>query len=304
VRRLIAATALVVLIAPAADAQGFTMRVSGDIVVPRGTVQEGSAIVMNGRIQVDGTLRGDALAMNGDVTVSGTVTGSVRTFNGDIVLASTAVVGGDVWSASGRVDRAPGAQVRGRVQGALLPPPAVPPAPARPRLWGRRWTVWWPGTMRAVATWTLLSFVVLAAVLAAVFPAQIRRVAEVLHRSPGEALLAGVGLWLLLPPLAMVLALSIVGLPVVAFLPFAVLVIGLVGFAGASQLIGDRVLGGSPLQRSDALAAVVGAVLLGVLAFIPGLGWLGIAVAFTWGIGGVLVAIWRGLRAAASPAAS
>ena len=37
-------------------------------------------MTMNGRIIVDGTLRGDAMTMNGDVTVAGIVTGDVRTF--------------------------------------------------------------------------------------------------------------------------------------------------------------------------------------------------------------------------------
>lgn len=314
-RRFAAAAALVLVLSAPAFAQGFTMRLSGDIIIPRDTVHDGSAMTMNGRIQVDGTLRGDAMTMNGDITVGGTVTGSVRTFNGNIVLTSTAVVGGDVWSANGRIDRGPGAQVRGRIQGSAVgprgpsvqvPPPApVPPSgPMRSRPWSGPWSPWWPGMMRAMATWTLISFVALAAVLAALFPVQIRRVADALHHSPGESLLAGFALWVMLPLLSVVLALSIVGIPVLVFLPFGVMLIGLVGFAGASQLIGDRLLGGFQQQHSTALEAVVGAAILGVLAFIPGLGWLAILVGVTWGVGGVLLLILRRLRPAPPPAAT
>lgn len=296
-RRLISAAVLLLLLTPVVSAQGVTVRLSGDIVIPRDAVHDGSAVAMNGHIRVEGTLRGDALAMNGDIIVNGTVTGSVRTFNGNIVLGSAAVVQSDVWSANGRIDRAPGARVRGQVQGPVPPAtPAPSPPPSRPQPWPDAWSPWWPGMMRAVAAWTMIGFIVLAAVVAAVFPAQIRRIADVLHGSPGESLLAGVGLWVVLPPFALVLALSIVGIPIVAFVPFIVMVVGAVGFAGVSQLIGDRLLGGFQQQHNTTLEAVVGAALLGVLAFIPGLGWLAIFLAITWGIGGVLVLILRRVR--------
>lgn len=311
--RTLLIVAIILLAAGSAAGQGFTMRFSGDIIIPRDTIHEGSAATMNGRIQVDGTLRGDAMTMNGDILVTGTVTGSVRAFNGNITLASTAAVGGDVWAANGRIDRQPGAQIRGRVQGSVATPPGptttIPPAqPSPPRPWsgpwGWSWSTWWPGMARVMATWTLVGFIVMAAVFGAIFPSQIRRIADVLHQSPGESLLAGVALWILLPPLALVLALSIVGIPVVAFLPFAVMVVGLVGFTGASQLIGDRLLGGFQRQHNTALEAIVGAALLGVLAFIPGLGWLAILLAITWGIGGVLLVVIRRIRPSPAPAAS
>lgn len=316
--RILLIVAIILLAAASAAGQGFTMRVSGDIIIPRDTVHEGSAVTMNGRIQVDGTLRGDAMTMNGDIVVTGTVTGSVRAVNGNITLVSTAVVDGDVWAANGRIDRQPGAQVRGRVQGSVMSPPGaittVPPAqpspPSPPRRWsgpwdwGWSWSTWWPGVARVMATWTLVGFIVMAAVFGALFPSQVRRIADVLHHSPGESLLAGIALWILLPPLALALALSVVGIPVVAFLPFAVMVIGLVGFTGASQLIGDRVLGGFQRQHNTAVEAVVGAALLGVLAFIPGLGWLAILLAITWGIGGVLLLVIRRIRPSPIPAAS
>jgi hypothetical protein len=311
-RLLIAAAVLVAVLTPVASAQGFTVRVSGDIVVPRDTTHDGSAVAMNGQIRVDGTLRGDALAMNGDILVNGTVTGSVRTFNGNIVLGSSAVVQGDVWSANGRIDRKPGSKVRGQVQGPVISPSTPVPAPGPtpvptptapepppPSLPAEPWpdgSWWWSGTMRAVAAWTMVGFIVLAGVLSGVFPTQIRRIADVLHRSPGESLLAGVVLWVALPPLVVVLALSIVGIPIVAFLPFILMLVGIVGFAGLSQFIGDRLLGGFQQQHNIVLESVVGAALLGVLVFIPALGWLAILFAVTWGIGAVLVLLLRRIR--------
>ena len=295
------AVVVVLLLAEGAAAQ-FTMQVSGDIVIPRDTTHQGTAMTMNGRIIVDGTLRGDAMTMNGDVTVSGIVTGDVRTFNGNITLASRAMVGGDVWTANGRVTRAPGAQVRGRIRAEATPPlppqvPAPPQAPVPPsRPWDGMGYPWWSRVMRAVATMTLVGFVVLAALVTAVFPHQIRRVASSLSDSPGEALLAGIAVWILLHPLAVVLALSIVGIPAVVALPFLIAIVGLVGVAGVAMLIGERIIGAFQRQRSDALDAVVGASLLGVLAFLPGIGWFAILVAVTWGLGAVTLLLLRRVR--------
>ena len=322
--KIVLAVVVVLLLAEGAAAQ-FTMQFSGDIVIPRDTIHQGTAMTMNGRIIVDGTLRGDAMTMNGDVTVTGTVTGDVRTFNGNITLASSAVVGGDVWTANGRVVRAPGAQVRGRIRAEATPPsppqvlappqdPAVPqvtpppvtPPPAAPvpplmpappaRPWDGTWYPWWSRVVRAVATMTLVGFVVLAALVTAVFPRQIRRVASALSDSPGEALLAGIAVWVLLPPLAAVLALSIVGIPAVVLLPFLVAIVGLVGVAGVAMLIGERIISAFQRERSDTLDAVVGAALLGVLAFLPGIGWLAILVAVTWGLGAVILLVLHRVR--------
>jgi hypothetical protein len=318
------AVLLMLLLAEGAAAQ-LTMQFSGDIIIPRDTTHQGTALTMNGRLIVDGMLRGDAMTMNGDVSVTGTVTGSVRTFNGNISLASTAVVGGDVWTANGWVSRAPGAQVRGRIRAETVPPSSLPapqqspPAPGPPvtpappvtppqvtpapplmpgpsRPWDGMWSPWWSGVMRAVATMTLLGFVVLAALVTAVFPRQIRIVASTLAASPGESLLAGLAVWILLPPLSVVLALTIVGIPLVVMLPFAVAAVGLVGVAGIAVLIGERIIGTFQRERSDALDAVVGAALLGVLAFLPVIGWLAILGAVTWGLGSVIILLFRRVR--------
>jgi len=301
--RTIPIVLVILMAASPAAAQGFTVRLSGDIVVPPGTVHDGSAMTLNGRIQVHGTLRGDAMTMNGDVTVNGTVTGSVRTLNGDIFLAPSALVDGDVWSANGRVEMRPGARVRGRIRPPGFPPSAgPPPRPREGRVWGRDWWMWWPGMVRAAATFTFVAFIVLTALVAALFPGQTRRIADAAHHWPGEAILAGILLWILLPPLTVLLAVSIVGIPLIAFLPMAVMVVSLAGFAGVSQLLGDRILGGFQQPHATALEALVGAALLGVLIFLPGLGWVAVFLAVTWGIGAVLLLLLR--RARGTPPAS
>lgn len=191
----------------------------------------------------------------------------------------------------------------------VMPPPQVTPLPpfAPQTPWNGMWHPWWSRVMRAVATMTLLGFIVLAALVTAVFPRQIRIVASTLFAAPGESLLVGLAVWVLLPPLGIVLAISIVGIPVAVMLPFIVAAVGLVGIAGVALLIGERIIGAFQRERSETLDAVVGAALLGVLAFLPLIGWLAVLVAVTWGLGSVIVLLFRRVRerpSAAPPAVS
>src|SRR3989442_14159638 len=138
-RVMIGSFAVILLLAQPVRAQGLTVRMSGDVVIPIGTEQDGSVVTMDGRIQVDGTLQGDAMTMNGDIAVAGTVAGSVRTFNGSILLRPTARVDGDVWAVNGRVDRQPGAQGGGRIGVGLVFTRPRAPAFLRPRASSGRW---------------------------------------------------------------------------------------------------------------------------------------------------------------------
>lgn len=291
---------LVVLgLADAAGEAGVTMKMNGDITIPAGTVHEGLAMTMNGRVQVNGTLRGDAVTMNGDIVVSGTVTGSVRTFNGNVTLHRTARVEGDVAAVNGRVQQEAGAVVRGRIaQGSIFrsePPQSEQPTPPPQPTWRERWRPWswdrsWPGpVVRVVAAWATVGFIVLTALIALLVPNQLRRIADGLSAMPGQALLAGLGVWVVLPLLAVTLAVSIVGIPALALMPLAVGLLAVFGFAASSMLLGNRLGDAMRRQTSPVGDTVIGAVVLGVLALIPGVGWLAIFLAVTWGIGGAVL---------------
>lgn len=295
---------LTLAVASPASAQGFTMKMNGDIVIPAGTVHEGVAMTMNGRIQVDGTLRGDAITMNGDIAVSGTVAGSVRTFNGSVTLQPAARVEGDVTAVNGRVDQHPGAVVTGRVsQGPIFRSQPQQQPPSRPRWWERprawSWDRMWPAPLvRLFAAWATVGFIALTALIALLFPTQLRRISSGLSTMPGQAFLAGLAVWVVLPVLAIALAISIVGIPALMLLPLAVSVLAIFGFAASAMLLGHRL--GEAIRRepNPVLETVIGGVVLGVLGLVPGVGWLAIFLAVTWGIGGALLLLIHRRRAA------
>ncbi|MDQ7820546.1 MAG: polymer-forming cytoskeletal protein [Armatimonadota bacterium] len=266
--------------ATSAAAWGATVRLAGDIVVPAGVVHEGSAVAVRGHVRVEGVLRGDAVAVDGDVEVWGRVTGSVQVVQGRVVLGPLARVDGDVRVVFGAVEWFPGARVGGRVLTGLLW--SVPP---------RR-----PGSgtlaafvVRAAALWAMAGVTALVAAVAALFPGPVSRIARTLSRSPGASLLAGVLLWVLLPPLGLVLLVSLVGIPLLALLPFALSLLALAGLAGTALLVGSRLAEAFRWRPGPAGSTLVGAAILAALFLLSGPGRLAFLVALTWGMGAVLV---------------
>ncbi len=287
-------TVMVGLMATPVWAQGVTMQISGDIDVPAGTVHEGFVMTMNGRIRVDGEVRGDVMTLNGDIAITGTVTGSVRSLNGTVRLASSARVGGDVYTGNGRIDRAPGAQVGGRISQGGTPAPYRLRGPWR--VWGR---LGWPGAwLWLLAASAVLGIIVLALLLAVLFPIHVGRVAMELATEPGLAFLVGVALWMVIPPLVVLLVLSLVGIVVVAFLPLALAALGVLGVAGVAMLLGERLGEAVRWERQPVPEALLGAVVLGLLVLIPGVGGVVFVLAATWGAGAVLLLALRRFRQA------
>jgi hypothetical protein len=282
----------------------------GDTTIPIGTIVYGDAITAGGTLTIDGTVTGNAMAAGGSVHVAGHVGGNVRAVGGDVVLEATAVVGGTVQAQGGSVRIAPGAVVRQGTQGA--PSPAIPPAqptpipqipfsPSQPfpmpsphpgpPIWLLPPTLWgivgaWKLLAGLAALIVLLAFAATTWVTAALLPGVTAAVADVLERSPGPSVLAGVVIWLLLGPVIVVLFLTVAGVLLVLLLVSALLIAIQLGISAVAVLIGRRVRPGRvPVE------ALVGAVLLAIAFAVPHFGWLIGAAATTWGMGAVAVAI-------------
>jgi hypothetical protein len=304
---------------------GFTIRVTGDIVIPGGTTMVGTAITLNGDITVDGRLEGDAVTLNGDIGVRGEVTGSVRTLNGSVTVHDTGRVGGDATAFNGVVTVLPGGRVAGQVRrgvfqpatpmpspGVVPPPgvtpPAAPPAPppvatptppppaAVPPPFDAYREEWWR-PLRGLLFVFKLSFLVvlsgLGVLLVALLPDTFARLADTLQAWPLHALLAGVGWWVALAAGAVVLAVSLVGIPLLFLLPALVGALSLVGYATVAFWVGRRLQAEMPRPVRQ---ATVGSVVVGLVALIPVVGTVALGLALTWGIGTILAAVYLAVR--------
>ncbi len=205
----------------------------------------GDRVRIFGNVSVDENERvgGAAVAVMGSVRIDGEVDQDVVAVLGSVELGPHAVVRGDVVTVGGRLHRAATAQVTGAVTEVALGDPGV----------HVRFSPWFDGfgdfgpvarLMGSAFRFGLLALLACVALVVARRPVEgsAIRVAD----NPLKAALVGFAVWVLFVPLmcaiAVILAVSIVGIPLLLLLPFAVLALllmALVGFSGTAFAIGQ-----------------------------------------------------------------
>jgi len=253
-----------------------------------------------GDILVSGKVRGDIDAGFGDVEIVGPVDGDVRAEFGDVYL--NAPVKGDVSVGWGDVDLGPGAAIsghlecegceitgnRGAVEGDIM---ATGMALDFDESHG-------PGILGFVGwIFAALAFAACAVLAAVLAPGTLASAARRAEDSPGRSFLYGL---VSLPAcfvLCVVLAVTIVGIPFAAALAVAYLALLFFGTIVAAFFIGTRVLIVTGRYRvGNALAAVVGALILAATTLIPVLGDLLLYALSLLGTGAVILALFSGRR--------
>ena len=257
---------------------GDRVRIFGDVVVEADEEVTGEVVAVLGSVRIDGEVGGQA------VSVLGTVD-----------LGPKAVVHGDVVSVGRRVRRAEGAQVRGGVTEVAFADPDV--HIDFPWMGMHGWRPWWIGGFGALprllgSGFRALLLVLLTWLALVVARAQVERSAERVSDNPIKATLVGLAAEIVIGPVliltAIVLAITIIGIPLLLLLPFAILVLlllALVGFSGTAYAVGQWTrrrfgLGGQAAFLDVALGVFV--ILLPVLLgrVIALAGWPATPVAF------------------------
>ena len=281
----------------AVPAHAFENKPLGDVVVERGqTEPEVSTPV--GDVTVDGTVEGDVRSGVGDVVVNGEVGGGIKAGSGDVEVNGpvggdidagfgdveiNAPVDGDVEVGRGDVDLGPGGFVRGGVHY------------GSGEFSGNREAV--EGTIRAggmgpdmdhsmdldwgglgigdIVGWLFATtlFVACSVLVAVLAPGPLSAAARKADESPAMSLLLGVASVPAVVVLCVVLAVSIIGIPLLLLLAPAYLALVFFGALVAAFFVGRRVVFATGRYHvGNAMAAVVGALILAVAYLIPVLG--------------------------------
>jgi cytoskeletal protein CcmA (bactofilin family) len=288
-----------IVVLSAVPAHAFENKPLGDVVVERGqTEPEVSTPV--GDVTVEGTVEGDVRSGVGDVVVNGDgeVGGSIKAGSGDVEVNGpvggdidagfgdvhiNAPVDGDVEVGRGDVDLGPGGLVRGdvhygsgefsgnweAVEGTIRAGDMGPDmAHDMDHDWGGFGILDIVGWLFATTLFVACS--VLVAVLA---PGPLSAAARKADESPAMSLLFGVASVPAVVVLCVVLAVSIIGIPLLLLLAPAYLALVFFGALVAAFFVGRRVVFATGRYRvGNAMAAVVGALILAVAYLIPVLG--------------------------------
>ena len=233
---------------------------------------------------------GNVSAAGGQLKLLGPVAGYVQAAGGRIYIDSA--VSGDVDAASGRVELGPNARIAGTLRyrsGKEITQDAaaqvlggVERLAPRTRASGKTRDVRFKPSRVGAGLWAL-GLTLLAGVLLGVLPRFFGGVAETLRARWGMSLLIGFVLLVCVPVVALMLLVSVIGIPLGLLAIALYLALLPVGYVSAGICLGDWGLQRFKADQAGRLAWRVGAAMLGVavialLGWVPWLGvWVGLA---------------------------
>jgi len=243
---------------------------AGNVELDSAAIIGRNAYIVGGAIQANGTVQEGLVAYGGAITLDGVVGRDVEVAGGTLRVGPHARIAGNLRYRvpAGKVHIDPAAHITGTVT-------ALPVSNR-----GGLWRVLW-----------ILGFLLVGAVVVALFPRFMAEAAEILPDHPVRAALVGLG-WGILVPIAIVIAaITVVGLPL-AFLTAAVYVVVVcvasVPFAVwlGRLLLGARARGG---LEGTLVNFIVGGFFLLVAGIIPVVGgWVSL-IAGLLGLGTILL---------------
>ena len=247
-------------------------------IAPQARVS-GNVSAAGGEIRVLGPIGGYLVAAGGRVLINAPVAGDVDVRAGHLELGPKAAIGGKLRYASREeLERDPAAQVAGdieRVQWRFEP---------RPRRGAPLPVIWAAGLM------------LLAAVLAAALPDWYERVQQVLRQRPGTSALAGLVAIACMPVAAILLFVTVIGVPLGLLTLLALPALMLVGYVSTGVAAGRMALSRwRPAQQASRgwqiLAAALCMLVLSLAASVPWVGTLVAVAVLLLGVGSVLLAL-------------
>jgi hypothetical protein len=266
------ATSVVFVIGSPASAQeddDDQVVLTGGLVVPEGETVA-TAVVFNGPVRIEGTVSQDLVVFNGRTEILGSVGEDVIVFNGRVTVRSDAEVGGDVFSREDP-EIEDGATVRGEVGN-------VPTRFDFEDVWFPGRIAWWIGYT--------VSTLVLGLLLFLFAPRLDDAIVDAVRNRRGRSIGFGVALFFLIPIAAVLLLVTIVGIPLGLFILLALALLYTVGYVAGAHAVGRMIvkpprsaipafLAGLSILRLLALVPIVGGILW-LLASIVGLGVLAV----------------------------
>ena len=288
-------------------------------------------IVAGGNVDIDEPTAGNLYIAGGNVSITAPVSGNLRVAAGDVSIKASiggkvsvagghvtidAPVGGNATVSGGQLELGPNARISGRLAfngGHLEQDPAAQVAGGITQ--GRRYRHEWDGDRWngdawgrpvARAIWTV-GLMLLAAIIAGALPGPVRRMQDELATHPWLASLFGLVALICIPIAAVLVMITIIGIPIglLALLGYAALL--LVGYVATSVVVSGLLLdryGAESARRTGTRvgAAVLAMLIVASLRAVPFVGGFVGLVALVVGVGVIVAAIVH--RKAQPPAAA
>lgn len=268
------------------------IRLAGQIVTVEGEIGKNASVAaMSFSLDAQAKIGQDISAVSDDLSIKGSVgrdavaSGSNVTFNGPIgrnisvqsenvqLKEQAAVAGNLTYTASKAPKLSEGAAVKGKT------------TEVKPQKEDSGFSLINP----LYYVMALLSLVIVGVVLAWLFPQLFRRTTEDINISLWKVLLTGIVASVAVPTLGVLLAITVVGVPLTVIFLLAMLFGALLSGPVVGYWLGTQLLRNS---NSVPLIAAVGGTVVVSLYFIPFIGFIIMMLAFWTGFGAVLRQFW------------
>ena len=226
----------------------------------------------------------DAVVIGGHITVNGIVEHDVVAVGGSVMLGPESVVGRNVVSVGGAIDKSEGAEVQGDIVEVNIPALASGLTSVFRDNWqGLRWA------FQILALIAFIGFLALALLVIALLPRPVGLVSAAVENHTLKAALWGLLGMVMIVPLAIFLAVSVVGLVLMPLYGFLVACAFLAGYIAVAHLIGKKIM--AALKRPDRpmlWETFLGLIVLRAIGWVPIVGWMVNGAAGLLGLGGVI----------------
>lgn len=255
------------------------MAFNGDITVPAGD-QADVVMVTRGTATIAGDVK-TVVVIDGTAALTGATTESVVAIGGTVTIDAASHVSGDVRTLGSTVTVDPAAHVGGSV--ASLDRDLVAATAVLAPIW-----------LLFILGFVLVT-VAAGLALAALGERQVRAAEQLISREPGLTLLVGLAGLVLIPFVAILAMITVIGAPLgLAILLMVWPAAAVIGYLVAGIWIGEWLLyrGDRPRPQRPYLAAVAGLLVLQIISIVPFVG----PIASLFGFGAVLLLAWRVFR--------
>jgi cytoskeletal protein CcmA (bactofilin family) len=277
--------------------------IKGEVIGAGGNVDLAPGAQIGGRVRLAA----------GHARVAGNIAGGITIYARSIVLAGD--IGGDARLVAERIEILPGARIRGRVS--YSSPNAIK-TDAQAMISGgvsrepiahmhTAGSVWRTLAWIFGAVWGIGVFVA-GALLILLLPRASRTVERTLAQSPWQCLGLGLALFVAIPLIAMIMMITIVGIPLAAAVLALYPVVLLLGYLSAMLFIGSRGAALVGKEIEPGVGTRVAALALTLIAFallraLPFVGALANGIALLFGMGALALTLYRHFSTPDRPAA-
>jgi len=290
----------------AGEAEQGEVVFGGTFTLESGDELNGDLVIFGGavEIEVDSVVDGDVLLFGGNAEIYGEIRGDLALLGGNANLGSTAVITGDVATLGGNVERAEGAVVQGdfvESDGAAFPFSfALPNIPEfrdsvriQPFGRGNFGTFFSPATGILWYVFRSLLVSALAILVVLFWPKPARRAGSAAVSQPIVSGGLGCLTLIVVPILGVLLAITIIGLPLSFIAGVALVVAFVFGWIAVGDEVGRRMVEAFNWELHPAASAGIGTLavsfVVGGIGFVPCIGWLAPLLVGAAGLGAVIL---------------